>query len=190
MDSLRLLREARGLSQRSLARLAGLSFRTLQLLESGRHDPRWSSVVKLARALGLKPGELAPSLGARGFTPVGEDSVRDCSLRVLKDGEASWKVHLMDLLDGLRRDPAPRLMEDAPDPRVGRRVMALMAAMVSALCAQKRLPAPWWCAGVGPLREPWFVSSSESLKASALIEAPAQFRQRNIFTLGNFLMRA
>lgn len=186
MNPLRLLREARGLSQRRLAKTAGVAFRTLQLLESGRHDPRWSTVVKLAKALDLPPDEMTGTLSQK---PRPQETIRDCSRLILRNGPQSWKIHLMDLVDDWRRDPDPERLNDAPDPRVGPRLLALLASTASALCAEFGQTAPWWCAGVCALAAPWFVSHAENLKASALIESPAQFRSRNIFTLGNFLER-
>jgi transcriptional regulator with XRE-family HTH domain len=50
---LRELREKAGLTQEALARLAGLSTFTVSKLEQGGVDPSWSTVKKLARALGV-----------------------------------------------------------------------------------------------------------------------------------------
>ena len=67
---------------------------------------------------------------------------------------------------------------------------ALLASTVEMLCAERRMPVPWWCGGAGILPAPWFVSGVENLKALALVESPAHFRKRNIFVLANFLARA
>ena len=54
------LRQRQRLTQAQLARRAGLSVAIVQALEQGvRADPRLSTVVKLAAALGLPVGELA-----------------------------------------------------------------------------------------------------------------------------------
>jgi transcriptional regulator with XRE-family HTH domain len=52
------LREARGMTQEQLASKAGLSRGYLARLETARQDPRLSIVVKLARALRVKPSNL------------------------------------------------------------------------------------------------------------------------------------
>ena len=52
------------------------------------------------------------------------------------------------------------------------------------------MDAPAWAAGCHFLPEPWFVSGVESLKATALVEAPLAFRRNNVFVLGNFMSRA
>lgn len=181
-------RERRGLSQRELAQKAGIAFRTLQLLEWGRHDPRWSTLVKTAGALGMTAQELALGLEPRaGASP---DTAAGVSSRALEQGESSWSFHLFEFVDEFRRNPQPSLIVQAPDFRSSHRLQALLASAVEFLCAEQGIFVPWWCAGVPPLPEPWFISETESLKASALVEAPAQFRQRNIFVLGNFLERA
>lgn len=53
--TLRKAREAAGLRQDEVAARAGLSRMTVQRIEAGRIDPRMSTVVVLARALGLEP---------------------------------------------------------------------------------------------------------------------------------------
>jgi len=55
---LKTLREARQLTQESLAKRAGISRAYLARLEMGRHDPHLSRLRKLAKALGVKVSEL------------------------------------------------------------------------------------------------------------------------------------
>ena len=186
MNPLQMLRESRNLSQRALALKAGIAFRSVQLMESGRHNPRWSTVSKLGEALGVEPSELLETAKGRRA----RETARDCSLRIARDGRDSWKIHIMELVDAFQRDGAAARVADAPTPATGPAILALLAATVETLAAEAGLPPPWWCAGVPPLRDPWFVSGSESLKAAALVESPAWFRQRNIFVLANFLSRA
>ena len=52
---LRALREAKGLSQDDLARLAGVGRNTVSGLEAGERKPRPSNRRKLARALKVRP---------------------------------------------------------------------------------------------------------------------------------------
>lgn len=51
-DRLRILREERGLSMRSLARESGLSTNALSMIERGKTSPSVSTLAKLASALG------------------------------------------------------------------------------------------------------------------------------------------
>jgi transcriptional regulator with XRE-family HTH domain len=55
---LRALRARRKLSQRGLAEVSGVSREYIARIELGQHDPTVSTLVKLAKALGVKPGRL------------------------------------------------------------------------------------------------------------------------------------
>lgn len=173
------------MSQRALAREAGVAYKTVQLIEAGR-DARWSTLGRLARALGLKGPEALLSRSS-AWAPAG---AAEAAESITRGGEGFWKQGLFDWVDAFRRAPAPEAVARAPGPGVSPRVLALLASTVESLCAETGLDAPWWCAGVPPLEEPWFVAGVESLKASAILESPAYFRHRNIFVLGNFLSRA
>lgn len=58
-ESLRRIRVERFLSQRELARLAGVHAITLVRLEAGTTAPSTRTIRALAGALGVEPGELA-----------------------------------------------------------------------------------------------------------------------------------
>jgi len=59
MPSLRELRERKFLSQRDLAKAAGVSRFTIGELEGGKSRPRrWITIRKLAKALGVEPSEI------------------------------------------------------------------------------------------------------------------------------------
>jgi transcriptional regulator with XRE-family HTH domain len=58
LPTLRTLRTRRGLTQRQLARTAGISPTTLLALERGRRGAYMATVQKLSVALGLSPSEL------------------------------------------------------------------------------------------------------------------------------------
>lgn len=60
--NLNAARRASGLSQERLAAKAGLHRTAIGLLESGRRVPRVDTVVHVARALGIGPGELLVGL--------------------------------------------------------------------------------------------------------------------------------
>lgn len=59
---LRALRLARGLSQEALAEKCGkpMRYQHVAKLERGESVPKWPTVVKLAKALGVDPGEFLP----------------------------------------------------------------------------------------------------------------------------------
>ena len=59
MPSVRELRERKFLSQRDLAKAAGVSTSTIWELEGAHTRPRrWRTIRKLAKALGVEPSEI------------------------------------------------------------------------------------------------------------------------------------
>ncbi len=58
LTRLRVRREAAGLTQDQLAELVGISRQSLGKLERGDTEPRPSTIVRLARALGCEPKDL------------------------------------------------------------------------------------------------------------------------------------
>lgn len=68
ITSLTLARKAAHLTQAQLAERAGLSRMTVQRLEGGDLDPRYSTLAEMARVLGMDliavPSSLRPSLQA------------------------------------------------------------------------------------------------------------------------------
>jgi transcriptional regulator with XRE-family HTH domain len=57
-QNLRTQRERRGLSQEALGYACGLHRTEVSLLERAGREPRLSTIVRLARGLGIKPAEL------------------------------------------------------------------------------------------------------------------------------------
>jgi transcriptional regulator with XRE-family HTH domain len=58
VEKLKGLREDAVLSQRELARMAGLAYGTVWRLENGFPEARTGTIRKLANALGVEPREL------------------------------------------------------------------------------------------------------------------------------------
>lgn len=56
--NLRGAREKAGFSQEALAERAGMHRNAVALLETGKRDPRVSTVAKLAKALGIPASDL------------------------------------------------------------------------------------------------------------------------------------
>lgn len=187
MKSLRAVRMQRGLSQRRLATLAGLSYKSVQLIEGGGCNVEVATLQRLAKALGYPRQMLERRL--EGFFSTSPDSAAVVAEWIIVKGEDSWRTRLFDFVDAFRvaEDPA-HLIADAPCG--SSRIQGLVAATVEVLCAERGIALPGWCAAVPALSEPWFVAGVENLKASALVESPVHFRRRNIFVLGNFLARA
>lgn len=187
MNLIKELREKRHLSQRKFAKKAGISFRTLQMAESNRGNPRFSTLNKISEALGRPSGELTKAIEDIWNRDV--DSIWSISEKITTRGEDSWKQFLFEFVDAFRNQASESLIETPPVPKTGPRIRALLTSTVEMLCHELNLDVPWWTAGVGTLPEPWFVSAVENLKASALIESPVWYRKRQIFVLDNFLER-
>jgi transcriptional regulator with XRE-family HTH domain len=58
VSKMKALRQERVLSQRELARMAGLTQMTVWRLENGYRDARPGTIRKLAQVLGVEPKEL------------------------------------------------------------------------------------------------------------------------------------
>jgi len=187
MNSIKLARKRNRISQRSLAEKASLSFKGLQLLEKHGHDAKLSSIKKVAAALGLPGGGIEWAI--QDFFSMNPDSIKAASLRIHSDGFKSWPLHLMNFVDAFRRSLNENLIRSAPMEESDPRLTAIMASMVEFLCMHHEHAVPNWCAGILPLKEPWFVSGIENLKATALVESPVHFRKRNIFVMSDFLDR-
>lgn len=188
MHTLKIAREHRGISQRSLAKKAGISFRCVQQLEATDHNWRVSSMHRVVHALDLPANGIDYCL--QHFLSMTPDSVEDISIRIHLEGADSWKLHLFDFIDAFRRDRTICQIARPPILDMDSRLQALIASTVESLCHETGVLIPAWCHGIPALTHPWFVSEMENLKAMALIESPVYFRARNIFVLENFLKRA
>ena len=177
----------RNLSQRRLAQIAGVAFRSLQLLEGGGHDAQLSTLSHIADALGYPSRSVEMSIDH--IFCLAPDSLVFTSEYIKRDGGDSWMLWLFNFVDALRREKDPQLISEAPKMDLEPRLLALLTATTESLCDELGLTHPWWAMAMPVLKEPWFVSGIENLKASALLEAPIHFRKRNIFVLGNFLKR-
>ena len=58
MQTLRDIREGKFISQVDLAKLSGVTPATISRIESGKHKPRFVTIRKLAKALGVDPGDI------------------------------------------------------------------------------------------------------------------------------------
>ena len=71
MKSLKVIRQAQGVSLRKLGEQAGASYVTLARIETGIYDPRLSTLRKVARVLKVT---VAQVIGDQPFTPKGGKS--------------------------------------------------------------------------------------------------------------------
>lgn len=187
MKGIARLRQRWGGSQRDLARLAHLSFRTIQLLEWGQIDPKYSTLQKILTAVGHSPAALQSQIRILINTPP--EAVVFTSQRIVKEKGGGWKIWFFNFVDAFRKNRQASYVAFPPILETSPPLKALLASTVETLCEAMDISLPDWCEGIPPLEEPWFVSEMESLKAMALMESPIHFRKRNIFVLENFLER-
>ena len=187
MDSLIKRRNSVGMSQRRMASRSALSFRTIQLMESGAHDPKLSTLQQIATSLGYPKKIIEKTLAAIFEQPV--DSIATVSEKILSEGKDSWKIWLFNFVDAFRKYKDPLYVDAPPVQGLPNRINALIASTVEALCEELKMQAPPWCDTVSALQDPWFVAGAQNLKAMSIMESPLYFRKRNIFVLDNFLSR-
>ena len=145
MELIRAIRDRCGLSQRALARRAGLSFRGVQLLESPEHDARVSSLERVVQAFGLPRSGVRRAVAGVLLEPPG--SLFCASLRILEDGEATWRHHLMDSVDAVRRSRSAAELETPPARDLPERLRVLMAGVAETLAGECGFGAPQWTGG-------------------------------------------
>lgn len=61
-STIRTMREARGMTQEDLAHQAGITTGTLSKIERGRANPSWTTVDRIAQALGTTIALLAAAV--------------------------------------------------------------------------------------------------------------------------------
>lgn len=58
-DRIKKIRESEGLSIRDLAELAGINKSQIVRIESGQSDPHYTTLLRIAQALGITVGDFA-----------------------------------------------------------------------------------------------------------------------------------
>jgi transcriptional regulator with XRE-family HTH domain len=187
MESLIEARKRQKLSQRSLANLSNLSYKTLQLIEH-KGDARLSTLKNLSSGLGYS--EEVFTHYVESFFLIPKNSIYMTAQLIKQDGESSWKTHLFNFIDAFNKNPTVDFVQDAPLNNLSPKLMALIASTVETLCIKHHVKISSWIRAILPLSEPWFVANIENLKALSLLESPIHFRKRGIFVFANFLDRA
>jgi transcriptional regulator with XRE-family HTH domain len=65
---MRELRAERGVSQDALARVTGIASTAIGRLERGSREPRLTTILRIARGLGVQPGALTNNLAVESAT--------------------------------------------------------------------------------------------------------------------------
>ena len=180
------LRRRYRLSERELAERAKLSRSAVRgLTNPAEGNVTVGSVDKLAACF---ERDIEVVLSSKEL--FSEYSTVAIAYKIERDGFDSWKTHLFDFVDEFRRTADARLALLPPPSSSEQRIVALLSSVVRALCDEFGMSSPVWATRRHFLASPWFVSGMDSLKASAILEAPLAFRANNIFVHENFLARA
>lgn len=115
------------------------------------------------------------------------DPIKKVRSAMLADPD-NWEIPFFNFVDDFRYSKSPSIIAE-PLELDHPRFDALLAATIEYLCDECGLKTPDWAWETPSLRDPWFVSGVENLKALAIVESPVFFRRRNIFVLENFLSR-
>jgi transcriptional regulator with XRE-family HTH domain len=115
VDTLKDLRRQRGWSQKDLAEESGVGQDTISGIESGRHEPRPSTLRKLADALGVEVADFfrEPAL-PKTEAPRGAGQSRAQRLEDLQ----TYEAYISEIAEKYRAEAEPLLatLEDAKEP--------------------------------------------------------------------------
>jgi transcriptional regulator with XRE-family HTH domain len=178
-----LVLEARtrsGLSQRTLAAIAGIEQSTIARIENGVADPAYSTVNRLVEAAGQQLAiHLAPAVPTLAEA-VGEDAV----------AEPDWTM-LRAVIDHALRHPADTvvMISAAPKEHASALALAVAAGVAHKLAHDAHIAVPRWARRVTPLREPWHAPGTPRMVERANTETPPELARFNVFVRADALWR-
>jgi transcriptional regulator with XRE-family HTH domain len=176
------IRQARlslGISTRELARLADVSYPTVSKIEQGHEQPRWDTLTRLLRALGLSLTTTKPE-------PIAMLRLADLHRAWSTDGqgnhEPDWTL-LRAFADWIQRFPELTAAAIAEAPRrSGSPFIDCLLAAVAETCAESAgLRHPAWTKLRPALATPWERLGTPKMRLRSRRNAPPSFIRRNIF---------
>jgi transcriptional regulator with XRE-family HTH domain len=112
--NLRVLRLQRGLTQKELAKLCGLSESTISAAESGSRNTRFPTILQICRGLGVSPDDIEAAAQARASHPLaGREN--EAQFDELLDIYLSSQRNLWRFLFHERVKPAPKPVDGGPE---------------------------------------------------------------------------
>lgn len=175
--TLKRARRAAGLSQVQLAELADTSQSAIAAYERGTREPTLPVLDRMIRATGHR---LALSLEAdpRLFR------LTDLSAQIRATSNDRRRLRLaFEFLRGANEDghPLVLLVAAEPAPTGDARFDALLAAIAEDLCIHAGIAPPAWVHERDRFLDGfWWVSNLPSVRARALVHAPASYRRRGV----------
>jgi transcriptional regulator with XRE-family HTH domain len=175
---IRRSRTALGLSIRELATLAQIAYPTISRIEQGRENPRWSTICRIAAALGEEVGlggsektrvvKLADLTDAWSKDHSGADQPNWTNLRAFAD-----QLALHPELSGAAIMPAPL-------PSGSLFFDNLLAGIAEKSADDIGIKRPKWARRVRPLPSSWESMGTPRMRAANEAKVPPQLKQRNI----------
>lgn len=134
-ENIKRLRIMHGLSQKELARIAGVSDKAVSTWESGSKEPRMGAVQKIADHFGLKKSNLIEDNGLEiSITPAQSPVPASDDLPALTQrDERQIAKDLEDMLHSLKGSAAMGELEDEEDMEL------LKASLLQAMTLSKRI---------------------------------------------------
>jgi transcriptional regulator with XRE-family HTH domain len=185
-ELLTYLREARlrrGLSQAEVAARVGTTQSAIARLESGTADPRLSTLIRYAEAVGTELDAHAAASLDRTAAAV------RASLAVSGTGEALRQViQFLDDVAALDDDAVRQSIRAEPNTVGDPRWDALLAGIAEYVSRRAGIPVPGWASAPGRfLPRFWFVVEdilgrpAPGLAVAAFISAPPELAGRGVF---------
>jgi len=177
-EMLRSARRRRDLSQRALAKLAGVSHSTISRVEDGSLDPGYTTMLHVLEAAGVTSRtESLPALSDLESV-IDENPVR-----------TEWH-RIRGLLDEMGRHPRAAAVVIARGPARSEGFPAnLLAGIAEKIADDANIERPSWTRSIRPLVEPWDPPAPARARKRARNESPAQLRARNIYIAASDLWR-
>lgn len=176
-ELIRNAREQRGLSQRALAKRAGVEQSTIARIELGDADPAYSTVIRLLNAAGFRLPDPEPSIPTLAEAATGGD-------------EIDWTM-LRSVTDLAERDPSTvKLLNGAePPPTAGITTRTILAAVAAFLAEEAGVRAPGWARHTPPLAEPWHPGGTPRMIRQTIAETPPAVARYNVWLRASAMQR-
>jgi transcriptional regulator with XRE-family HTH domain len=190
------VRKSRNLSQRALARIAGVPQPTIAEIERGKREPSLTLLSKLAEATGQTldvrlvaierhsavgtSQRLSMILNGKGDLTSASPKQEDAALRAVLDLRSALRVAEAHELE--------RLITSPPSLTRARGWDAFVAAIVEDECDRRNLEVPRWTQDDRRFIDPpWYLSSNEELHHWELQTAPTALLRHGVLAAADEL---
>ena len=184
-EILRALRSRHQLTQRDLARLAGVPQPTISAIESGLREPSLSLLSSMVESVGeslqivVLPAEQSSAVETARKMRVIVSNGLDAKVR--EDAILRRALSFRDAIRSQSEERFRALVLDPPSLMGDRRWDAFLAACVEEECARRDLAPPRWVNDPRRFVKPfWFLSENPALHQWEFETAPAAFVRHGI----------